>query len=81
MMSPALTVSPFAHAHFEDAPASLGSDGGIVAFDAAADGDDAVGDRRRGEEDFPDNEGRGDDHEHADTDHHGARTFRIGWVG
>jgi len=47
----------FADADIDDASGSLGRDGGVVAFDASADGDDAVGDGRVGEVAAPDEEG------------------------
>ena len=57
-----------AHAHFENAPGGLWSDGGIVALDAAAHGDDTVRHAGRSKKSSPDD--KGGHQQQAEDDEH-----------
>ena len=64
-----------AHANLEDAAGGLGGNGGVVSLDASADGDDAGGQRGRGEEDAPNDEGDKYQQHRADGDSHSSAAY------
>ena len=75
---PGIDGVALAHANLQDAAGGLGGNRGIVAFDAAADGDDAGGQRGRREEDPPHDEGDRNQDDQRRGDGHFSATAGVG---